>query len=184
MPLPCSTGWAGSSIEFSSASAFACFFALIRFSTMNATKNISTITAFHQVNSPPIALNPQSTEMVAMRMIAFAIKSFLLKDGAINTSENAMISAILQLTEPTALPIAIAACPSAAEMLETRISGRVVATLTIVAPMMKVGIPDTSAIQLAASTNQSPPFTTRRIPSARSRIYPAMLCPSIMPKTD
>lgn len=65
-------------------------------------------------------------------------------------------------------------------MLETKISGIVVATLTIVAPMIKVGMPDTSAIQLAASTNQSPPLTTKMMPSASRMIYAAMPLPSII----
>lgn len=69
-------------------------------------------------------------------------------------------------------------------MLETKISGIVVATLTIVAPMIKVGMPDTSAIQLAASTNQSPPLTTKMMPSASRMIYAAMPLPSIMDSVE
>ena len=44
-------------------------------------------------------------------------------------------------------------------MVDTIISGSVVATLIIVAPIMNFGIFATSAIQTAPSTNQSPPFT-------------------------
>ena len=91
---------------------------------------------------------------------------------------------MLQLTEPTALPIAIPAEPSPAEMQDTRTSGRVVATDTIVAPMINVGIPLTSANQLAASTNQSPPLTTRAMPTISRMIQPAIVVASIRPKSD
>ena len=62
------------------------------------------------------------------------------------------------VTEPTALPIAIALEPRDAPKQETISSGRVVARLTTVAPTIKCGIPETSAIQTAASTKRSPPF--------------------------
>ena len=44
-------------------------------------------------------------------------------------------------------------------MTDTIISGSVVARLTIVAPTINFGMPETSAIQLAASTKRSPPLT-------------------------
>ena len=99
--------------------------------------------------------------------------------AGINSNDIAIISAILQFTEPTAFPIAIPVLPCDAAMEDTSISGRVVARLTIVAPMMNVGMPETSAIQLAASTNQSPPFTTSRMPIARRTTQAAVL-----PSTD
>lgn len=49
-------------------------------------------------------------------------------------------------------------------MVDTIISGSVVATLIIVAPITNFGIFVTSAIQTAPSTNQSPPFTMSTMP--------------------
>ena len=48
-----------------------------------------------------------------------------------------MISPVLAVTEPTALPMASALVPRAAPKQETISSGSVVATLTMVAPTMK-----------------------------------------------
>ena len=59
--------------------------------------------------------------------------------------------------------------PSMAAMTDTKISGRVVAMLMMVAPMMNLGILVTSATQTAPSTNQSPPFTISTTPSAKRR---------------
>ena len=81
----------------------------------------------------------------------------------------AMISPVLAMTEPTALPTAISTLPWAAAMTETIISGMVVARLTMVAPMMKVGIFMALAIQLAASTKASPPLITSTTPTANNR---------------
>ena len=50
-----------------------------------------------------------------------------------------------------------------------KISGKVVATETMVAPMMNGGIPDADAIQAAASTKRSPPRIMQNNPSANSR---------------
>jgi len=71
---------------------------------------------------------------------------------------------VLAVTEPTAFPTAISFLPSKDAMADTIISGNVVAILTIVAPIIKVGIPNALAIQLAASTKRSPPFTTQITP--------------------
>ena len=86
---------------------------------------------------------------------------------------SAMISAVLAVTEPMALPMAMSACPLEAAMLLTISSGSVVATETIVAPTMNRGTPDTSAIHPAASTNQSPPLMMRISPRANSRMMTA-----------
>ena len=80
------------------------------------------------------------------------------------------IRPMFALTDPTALPTARPMLPSAAPIVETKISGRVVAIETIVAPIIKRGTPLTSAIQLDASTNQSPPLTIRTIPTASNKI--------------
>lgn len=81
----------------------------------------------------------------------------------------AIIRAVFAVTEPTALPMAISVFPSAAAIQDTIISGIVVARLTMVAPMINVGIFSARAIQLAASTKKSPPFTTRAIPKANKK---------------
>ena len=67
------------------------------------------------------------------------------------------INAVLQIIEPKALPAAIAAEPSKAAVVETRISGSVVPRLTMVAPTTIWGIPSFFAIATAASTSRSPP---------------------------
>ena len=85
----------------------------------------------------------------------------------------ARIRPMLAVTDPTALPMAMSVLPWPAAMAETSISGMVVATDTMVAPMMKVGIFMARAIQLAASTNTSPPLTTRAMP-AKNSTYTSM----------
>ena len=50
------------------------------------------------------------------------------------------ISPVLQIMEPMAFPMAISLCPVAAAMLDTSSSGNVVVRLTMVAPMIAVGI--------------------------------------------
>ena len=64
----------------------------------------------------------------------------------------AIIKPILAVTLPTAFPTDISTLPSVAAKTDTNISGNVVARLTIVAPTINLGMPLTSAIQLAAST--------------------------------
>ena len=59
------------------------------------------------------------------------------------------------------------AAAETAENAETSISGSVVARLTMVAPTISFGTPDTSAIQEAAETNKSPPLTMTAIDTAR-----------------
>ena len=46
----------------------------------------------------------------------------------------------MQIMEPMAFPMAISLCPVAAAMLDTSSSGNVVVRLTMVAPMIAVGI--------------------------------------------
>ena len=63
-----------------------------------------------------------------------------------------MMRPMLAVTEPTALPTAMPMEPLAEAISDTSSSGSVVHRLTMVAPMMNLGMPETSAIQLAAST--------------------------------
>src|SRR5690606_23606192 len=77
---------------------------------------------------------------------------------------NPITKAMLHIIEPMAFPIAISECPSLLATVETKNSGRVVAILTIVAPITIEGIPVFLAIQIAASTNKSPPLTIVKRP--------------------
>lgn len=58
------------------------------------------------------------------------------------------MSPVLEITVPTALPAASSVDPCIAAITETVISGNVVAMLTMVAPIMKAGIPAALVIQL------------------------------------
>ena len=75
------------------------------------------------------------------------------------------INAVLQIMEPNAFPAAMAAEPSKAAVVETRISGSVVPRLTIVAPTTIWGIPSFFAMATAASTSRSPPAQIRTSPT-------------------
>ena len=95
-----------------------------------------------------------------------------------------MIKPVLAVTEPIAFPTLIPTCPMApaispasarclpsmAPITDTNNSGKVVARETIVAPMINLGIPLFSAIQLLASTKKSPPFTINIIHKAKSKV--------------
>ena len=87
----------------------------------------------------------------------------------------AMMRPRLAVTEPMALPTAMSFLPARLAITETIISGSVVARLTMVAPIMKGGMLAARAIQLAESTNQSPPLTTSTMPTANSRTDIQML---------
>ena len=89
-----------------------------------------------------------------------------------HTNARAIISPVFAVTDPTAFPMAMSALPCAAASRDTSSSGMVVARETMVAPMMNFGMPDTSAIQLAASTNRSPPLTVSTMPNTNSATVP------------
>ena len=92
-----------------------------------------------------------------------------------NSSDTAMMRPMFAVTEPIALPMAMSVLPSAAAIVDTMISGSVVATETIVAPIRNFGMPDASAIQAAASTNQSPPLMISTNPTRNRKIVSAKL---------
>lgn len=94
------------------------------------------------------------------------------------------MSPVLEITVPTALPAASSVDPCIAAITETVISGNVVAMLTMVAPIMKAGIPAALAIQLAESTNRSPPLATRNIPAMSRTAADRMWCISFPPKKN
>ena len=90
--------------------------------------------------------------------------------AGIHTSEMPMIRPMFAVTEPTALPTARSSSPSMTPVTDTVSSGRVVATLTIVAPIMNLGIPVKFAMKTAESTNQSPPLMMSTRPTTNSKI--------------
>ena len=121
------------------------------------------------MESWPSLVKANRTRIAASSRQALTPNCFRLMAHSMQTSDRHMISPTLAVTEPTALPTAISALPSSAAKTETSISGRVVAKLTMVAPMMNLGMPDASAIQLAASTNRSPPLMMQISPAAKKR---------------
>ena len=141
----------------------------IRFSTMNSANSTSSSTLGSRLSSPE---SPNSASTTA----AATIKSDLTPNWlrftgpAMNTTSRPMIRPVLQVTEPMALPTAMSTLPPTAAMMDTSISGSVVAMDTMVAPTMNFGMPEASAIQLAASTKKSPPLTTRIRPSTNNSI--------------
>ena len=91
-----------------------------------------------------------------------------------------MIRPTLAVTEPTALPTAMPMEPLAEAISDTSSSGSVVARLTMVAPIRNLGMPETSAIQLAASTKKSPPLMISARPSRNNNTI-AMALMSFFP---
>ncbi len=85
-----------------------------------------------------------------------------------------MIKPRFATTLPTALPTAISTEPRAVAMIETMSSGSVVASETTVAPTKRGESPEISAIQDAASTKKSPPFTMSAMPTASKKAASAI----------
>ena len=74
------------------------------------------------------------------------------------------------MMEPKAFPALIAAEPSNAAVVDTRISGSVVPMLTMVAPTTICGIPIFLARATEESTSLSPPKQIRNSPNINKRI--------------
>ena len=98
-------------------------------------------------------------------IIAFGEKLFLSIANGMQTMKMPIIIAVFAVTEPIAFPAAISTFPFAVAVMLTIISGNVVAMETMVAPITNLGTPATSAIQLAESTNQSPPLMIKTSPT-------------------
>lgn len=81
----------------------------------------------------------------------------------------ASMKPVLQAIEPRALPKAISGFPLMALLAETMASGSVVHRLTMVAPMIRLGIFNTFASQIVASINQSLPLTINKKPMKNIR---------------
>ena len=145
------------------------FFALRIFSMMNATNSASTIRLSGRLSTPS-RHKSQSTSVLTTIRTPFTANWLIRMATGRKMSEMAMIMPVLAVTEPMALPIAISVLPSAAAIVETMISGSVVAMDTTVAPIRNCGRPEASAIHVAASTNQSPPLTINASPSRNSKI--------------
>ncbi len=104
-------------------------------------------------------MQPKTSAADAANIInALGENSFLFIANGIQTINKPIIIAVFAVTEPMAFPAAISTLPFAVAIILTIISGSVVAIETIVAPITNFGTPATSAIQLAESTNQSPPL--------------------------
>ena len=125
---------------------------------MNA-KNSRNSTIVPQNWNCPVRLASSTTADEAIRITLLVRYCLRVSSTVMNSTAMAKISAVFAVTEPTALPTAMSTLPSTAAMTDTIISGSVVARLTIVAPTINFGMPETSAIQLAASTKRSPPLT-------------------------
>ena len=133
--------------------------------TMNKRKSPILPMGVSQPESP----DSHNTRIAAIRIHALGRKRERASGCGRNRTANARIRAVFAVTDPIALPAAISACPDSAAITDTKISGKVVATETMVAPMMNGGIPDADAIQAAASTKRSPPRIMQNNPSANSR---------------
>ena len=88
-----------------------CDFAERIFSSMNRTK-ITSSTAAPIMDTDPPSEKMNRAAMLTSRSIPLGAKSFLLTDIGMKTRLNAMISAVLQMTEPMPLPIAMDTFPS------------------------------------------------------------------------
>ena len=75
-----------------------------------------------------------------------------------------IISPILQIQEPMALPRAIPVSPTPLAIADTTSSGVVVARLTSVPPMTNRGTRNARPMAMLESTNRSPPLATRPSP--------------------
>ena len=133
--------------------------------TMNKRKSPILPMGVSQPESP----DNHNTRIAAIRIHALGRKRERSIGCGRNRIVNARIKAVFAVTDPIALPAAISACPDSAAITDTKISGKVVATETMVAPMMNGGIPDADAIHAAASTKRSPPRIMQNSPSANSR---------------
>ena len=139
---------------FFNPAAFFPFEMLSHMLTANITR--STMLSMTPVN--PSRENNRRSAVDNMRKAAFKPMLFLFAMLGRHIIDIAIMSPVLAVTDPTALPIAISTLPFRAAKSDTRSSGRVVARLTMVAPIMNLGIPDISAAHVAASTKTSPPL--------------------------
>ena len=113
----------------------ASFFATAILSQRNTAKGIKSIIA-SQTLRKPVMLNKNSKAIDTSKVMDLRKVSLRFTIKGENIKAIARISPVFAVTEPIALPIAISTFPCAAAIIETIISGRVVATLTIVAPMI------------------------------------------------
>ena len=150
--------------------------AAIRLSTIKPAK-ISRMKTLSPMESWPSRVKANRIRTAASSRQALTPNCLRSIRHVMHTSDRHIISPVLAVTEPTALPTAISALPSSAAKTDTSISGRVVAKLTMVAPMMNLGMPDASAIHPAASTNRSPPLMMHTSPAANRRTIQSGVLP-------
>ena len=103
------------------------------------TRKIAQRINADQVGSIPLKERTVRPIIAPRRRIPFNENSFLLITPAIATRETPIISVVLAVTEPTALPIASCAEPFIAARTDTKSSGNVVAKETTVAPTTTPG---------------------------------------------
>ena len=141
--------------------------AATRLSAIKHTK-MTRIKTLSRMDNCPSRVKPNRTAIAASSSTALTAYCRRGMVHSMQMSDRHMIRPVLAVTEPTALPMAMSALPSSAEKTDTSISGIVVAKLTTVAPMMNFGIPEASAIHVAASTKKSPPLMMHTRPAANS----------------
>ena len=90
-------------------------------------------------------------------------KYALLISGLENKSKRPNISPIFTNGDPNTVPNPTSGEPSALDSAEIVISGRVVAKLTTVAPIITLGIASLAAINVEAFPNHSAPMITADI---------------------
>ena len=144
------------------------FFALRMFSMRKAMNSTSTIRLSGRLRRPS-RHKSHSTSVLRTIRTPLTLNWLMRMTTGMKMSEIAMMSPVFAVTEPMALPIARSVLPSAAAMVETMISGSVVAIDTTVAPIRNCGSPDAAAIHVAASTNQSPALDDQHEPQQKQQ---------------
>lgn len=143
--------------NISFVSIFSEFFASKMLKIKNATKNNTNIIASTLPTRWSIAtiVNKQIAKIKNNNLLF--ILSPEINDG-LTKNDKPNTNVKLLIIEPRAVLTAIASCPENPEMIETEISGNVVAIATTVAPTMMEGIFAFFANHTDDSTSKSPPF--------------------------
>ena len=102
--------------------------------------------------------------------MSFLLLRLVIVIGQI-TAVTPRMSRTLKIFEPMTLPMAISALPCKAPMKLTTISGAEVPIPTMVRPMTKSLIPSRLATDDAPSTSQSAPFTIKKRPTRKMKIW-------------
>ena len=148
---------------------------------MNTANITNSSRPWLRTSVPPLHVSHSSAAAADMST-AFSQNWLRFIAAGRHTSDIPIMSPIFAVTEPTALPTAISSSPPSTPVTDTVSSGRVVARLTTVAPIINLGIPVAFAIHTAESTNQSPPLIIRRRPRTNSATTIIVsICPQSSP---